>query len=318
MDVTAVLTLSASARSRAPASPMLLSAPACARARPSATMRHAPACVLQCVCVHAALVNTSSQHAAGSQGHFSVCRGHSTGGRAGPRPRAGTQLPGRVSRRSRGPRHTPRQSSSSAPKRPHLHRRSAQQEALHHHTAPHAQRTLRHPRPTARAPHQLTHTHAPVVPRAACPTCACTVPRPPGTETAHHTVHPRVQRHPPLRAHPSTAGGRPPEPPVLPLTARPRAHTRAQAAACPPPPPPSPAHHPRSPPAPPAGAGTDVPPRSMDVTAVLTLSASARSHTPASPILLSAPACARARTRQQPCAMRQHVCCTVCASMMRV
>ena len=70
-----VLTLSASARSRAPAAPIWfppksLPAPACARARPSATMRHAPACVLQCVCVHAALVNTSSQHAAESKGQF--------------------------------------------------------------------------------------------------------------------------------------------------------------------------------------------------------------------------------------------------------
>ena len=213
-----------------------------ARARPSATMRHAPACVLQCVCVHAALVNTSSQHAAGRQGRFQrLPWAQHRRARRPPAPRMHTAArPCVQTQHGRRPQ-THRARAAAARQRPHLQRRSAQQEAAHHHTAPHAQRTLRHPRPTARAPYPHKHTHAPDIPRPPCPTCACTVPRPPGTETAHHTVRPRVQRHPPLRAHPATAGGRSPS--------RRSSHTRLPAAAAP---------LPCKPPPPPAGAGTDL------------------------------------------------------------
>ena len=239
MDVTAVLTLSASARSRAPASPMYLSAPACARARPSATMRHAPACVLQCVCVHAALVNTSSQHAAGRQGRFQ-------------------RLPWAQHRRVRRPP-APRMHTAARPcvqtqrgRRPETHRARAAAARHNDHTSTGAARNKRH---HTTAPHRThnghcgihvpprgrhTHTHTPTRPpshgqhalRAPAPCRVLPAPRQHTTPCTHGCSATLLCAHtPPLQGAAPRAAGPPTH--IAPTCAHTRPGRRLPAAAAP-------------------------------------------------------------------------------------
>ena len=110
MDVTAVVTLSASARPCAPSTPIRVQARARTRQQRCA---HAPTCVLQCVRVHAALVNASPPTPWASA---------QAGALAPPAPRTNT-----ADRPDATPRSTnaPRPSSSSAPA--HTHTALAQQ-----------------------------------------------------------------------------------------------------------------------------------------------------------------------------------------------